>query len=114
MQESVQALTDKIYQEGVAKAEVRGEQIIAEAKDKALNIVNQAEAKAEEIIAKAEQKAADLKTKVDAELRLSARQAIGSLKHDITQRLTVKRCVMPNHLQAWHDHHSNAALALMK
>lgn len=84
MQESVQALTDKIFQEGVAKAEARGEKIIAEAKDKALNIVNQAEAKAEEIIAKAEQKAADLKTKVDAELRLSARQAIGSLKQKMT------------------------------
>jgi V/A-type H+-transporting ATPase subunit E len=84
MQESVQALTEKIYQEGVVKAEARGEEIIAEAKQKALNIVNQAEAKAEDIIAKAEQKAADLKTKVDAELRLSARQAIGSLKQKMT------------------------------
>ncbi len=87
MQESVQALTDKIYQEGIAKAESEGQEIINEAKEKAREIVTKAEAKANEIVSNAEQRAADLKTKVDAELRLSARQAIGMLKQRITDLL---------------------------
>ncbi len=84
MQQSVQALTEKIYQEGVVKAEAKGEEIIAEAKQKALSIVDEAQAKADKIIAKAEQKAKDRRRKVDAELRLSARQALGTLKQRMT------------------------------
>ena len=87
MQESVQALTEKIYQEGIAKAENEGQEIVKEAKEKARKIVSKAEEKANEIVANAEKRAADLKTKVDAELRLSARQAIGMLKQRITDLL---------------------------
>jgi V/A-type H+-transporting ATPase subunit E len=84
MQESVQTLTQKIYNEGVAKAEADGEQIIIEAKQKAKEIIAKAESKAADLVSAAEKKAADLKTKIDAELRLSARQAVGALKQRIT------------------------------
>lgn len=84
MQQSVQALTEKIYNEGVTKAQAKGDEIIAEAKKKALSIVNEAQAKADKIMAKSEQKAKDRKTKVDAELRLSARQSLGMLKQKMT------------------------------
>ena len=87
MQESVQALTEKIYQEGIEKAEEKGQQIIADATEKAKDIVAKAQEKAGEIITNAEKRAADLKTKVDAELRLSARQAMGMLKQRITDLL---------------------------
>lgn len=87
MQESVQALTEKIYQEGIEKAEEKGKQIVSEATEKAKDIVAKANDKADEIIANAEKRAADLKTKVDAELRLSARQAVGMLKQRITDLL---------------------------
>lgn len=84
MQESVQALTEKIYREGVTKAEAKGEEIIADARQKALGIVKEAQAKADKIIEQAEQKANNRKTKVEAELRLSARQSLGMLKQKIT------------------------------
>jgi V/A-type H+-transporting ATPase subunit E len=90
MQESVQALTDKIYQEGIEKAEEKGQQIIEDAKEKAQGLVSKAQEKADEIIANAEKRAADLKTKVDAELRLSSRQALGMLKQRITDLLILE------------------------
>ena len=83
MEESVQALTEKIYREGITKAEQRGEEIIDEAREKALKIVDEAQQQADAILSKAEKKAADMRRKVDAELRLSARQAKGELKQKI-------------------------------
>lgn len=84
MQSTIDALTQKIYQEGIAKAEEDGQKIIEQATQKALDIVNKAEAKAAEIINGAERKAAEHKAKVEAELRLSSRQAVGLLKQRIT------------------------------
>jgi V/A-type H+-transporting ATPase subunit E len=87
MQQSVQALTEKIYHEGITKAEEDGAKIISEAKEKSREIVAKAEARASEILASADKKAAELRMRIDAELRLSARQALGELKQRITDLL---------------------------
>ena len=87
MHRSVEELTKKIYQEGVEKAEARGEEIVGDAKRRAQDIVANAEAKAREIIEKAEKNAADLKVKQESEMRLASRQAIGLLKQRITDLL---------------------------
>ena len=87
MHKSVEELTKKIYQEGVEKAEAKGENIVNDAKRKAQDIVASAEAKAREIIENAEKSAADLKVKQESEMRLASRQALGLLKQRITDLL---------------------------
>jgi V/A-type H+-transporting ATPase subunit E len=84
MQESIQQLTDKIYREGVEKAEQRSKEILEEAARKSRELVDEAESKARQIIDNAERKATELKLKNEAEMRLSARQAMGMLKNRIT------------------------------
>ena len=87
MQNSVEELTRKIYNEGIEKAEARGEEIKSDARKKAQEIISKAEAKAQEIVENAEKYSSDLKLKQEAELRLSSRQAIGTLKQRITDLL---------------------------
>lgn len=84
MQESIQQLTEKIYREGVEKAEERAQIILEDAARKARDVVDEAEAKARQILEQAEIKATELKLKNEAEMRLSARQAMGMLKQRIT------------------------------
>ncbi|MBL7844354.1 MAG: hypothetical protein KF846_12955 [Cyclobacteriaceae bacterium] len=88
MHESVQQLTNKIYQEGIEKAEVRAKEILDDAAQKSRDLVDEAEAKARIIIENAERKATELKLKNEAEMRLSARQAMGTLKQRITDLVT--------------------------
>jgi len=83
MTDTVQLLTEKIYREGVEKAENRGQELIDEARKKAREIVAEAEKKAQLIIETAEKNAASIKTKTEAEIRLASRQAIGDLKQRI-------------------------------
>jgi V/A-type H+-transporting ATPase subunit E len=84
MNESIQQLTDKIYQEGIEKAQKQAKEIIDEATKKGLSVVNQAEAKAKQIIESAERRALELKIKTETEMRLSARNAMVKLKQQIT------------------------------
>ena len=85
MNESVQQLTNKIYQEGIGKAEIRAKEMLDDAARKARELVDEAESRARQIIDNAERKAAELKLKNEAEMRISARQAMGTLKQRITE-----------------------------
>jgi len=87
---SVQELTNKIYQEGVEKAEKQGEVIIQESREKAISIVEAAEVKAREIIESAERHALEIKARNDAEMKLASRQVLGDLKQRITDLIIYK------------------------
>jgi len=100
MQESIQQLTEKIYREGVEKAEERAQIIIEDAAQKARDLVDDAQEKAKLILEQAEKKSAELRLKNEAEMRLSARQAMGMLKQRITD------------LVIWHLNHEPLRNAL--
>ena len=85
MNESIEQLANKIYQEGVGKAEIRAKEIMDEATSKARRIVEEAEAKARHIIENTERNATELRAKYEAEMRISARQALSALKQRITE-----------------------------
>ena len=75
MENKLQELTDKLYNEGLSKGKAEGEVLLAKAKSDAAEIVAAAEKEAKEIIAKAEKQAADYKTKVAGDLKMAASQA---------------------------------------
>ena len=84
MENKLDVLTKKLYEEGIGKANQEAEQIVAKAREEAAKLMADAEAKAKEIQAGAQAEAENLKKKAESEMALSARQAITALKQDIT------------------------------
>ena len=90
MSNKLQELTDKIYQEGVAKGNEEAEKLISSAKNEAEEIVKNAKKEAEKIIAEADKKANEKLATTDSEIKLSAKQALNSLKQDIINMINGK------------------------
>jgi len=83
MQNKLQELTDKLYNEGLSKGKEEGEAILAAAKKEAEVIVAAARKEAEAIIADAQKQADDLKSKVNSDVKMAASQALQSTKKDV-------------------------------
>ena len=90
MENKLQELTQKLYNEGVEKANAEADKIIAEAKSEAEKIKQDAEKEAKKIVADAEQKSAEIKKNVDAELNLAAKQSVREVKQKITDMIVSK------------------------
>ena len=83
MQNKLQELTDKLYNEGLSKGRQEGEQILADARKQADKLVAQAKAQAESIVAQARKEAADLKHKADSDLALASRETLSRTRQSI-------------------------------
>ena len=83
MEDRLQSLTDKIYQEGVEKGHEEARKIIAEAQSKADNLISDANKESEKIIEQAKKEAEELKKNSQAELTLSGKQALSALKQEM-------------------------------
>ena len=90
MQNKLQELTEKLYNEGLSKGKQEGEEILAKAKVQADEIIAKAKAEAEAIVAAAHKDAADLKTKVEGDLKMAASQSIAATKKDIETLVVAK------------------------
>ena len=88
MENKIQELTEKIFNEGVEKGRVEAERIVSDAKAEAAAIIKRAEAEAEEIAAKARKAAAELDANTRSELKLYGAQAIGALKSEVATIVT--------------------------
>ena len=90
MQNKLQELTDRLYNEGLSKGKQEGEAIVGEAKAKAEAILSDARKEAEDIIAKARREAEELKTRVTGDLRMAAAQSMAATKQDIERLVVMK------------------------
>ena len=90
MQNKLQELTDKLYNEGLSKGKQEGEEILAKAKVQAEEIVAKAKAEAAAIVAAANKDAEDLKTKVQGDLKMAAAQSVAATKKDIETLVVTK------------------------
>ena len=90
MQNKLQELTDKLYNEGLSKGKQEGEEILAKAKVQAEEIVAKAKAEAAAIVAAANKDAEDLKTKVQGDLKMAAAQSVAATKKDIETLVVAK------------------------
>jgi len=95
MENKLEELTDRLYKEGVDKANKEAEQIVADAKKKAEEIEKKAQQDAEEVKKKAKAEADDLKKRVETEVKQASLQTIRSLKQDITGMVTMKAVQEP-------------------
>jgi V/A-type H+-transporting ATPase subunit E len=87
MQNKLQELTDKLYNEGLSKGKQEADEMVAKAKREAATILEEAKSDSERIISQAKKEAADLKQKMEAEIQMAFRQTITSLKNQIENTL---------------------------
>jgi V/A-type H+-transporting ATPase subunit E len=87
MSDKLRLLTDKIYREGVEKAQSEAERILAAAKSEAEQLRSEAQAERNRTLHAAEAQAAAMKRQVGAEITLAARKASGQLKQDLRRLL---------------------------
>lgn len=90
MQNKLQELTDKLYNEGLSKGKQEGDAYLAKAQAQADAIIAEANEKAAAIIKAAEKDAKDLKTKVEGDLKMAANQSIEATKQDIEHLIVSK------------------------
>jgi V/A-type H+-transporting ATPase subunit E len=88
--DKLQELTQKLYDEGLAKGKQEGEALLQKAAAEAEDIVNQAKEEAEAILARARKEAADFKVKVEGDVKMAASQAVQATRTDIENLVVTK------------------------
>ena len=81
MENKLQELTKKLYDEGLEKGRAEADRLVGEAKNEAAKIVAEARAQAEEIVKKARDK---------AEIALAGKQAAAKIKSEIASMIVAK------------------------
>lgn len=90
MENKLQQLTQKLYDEGLEKGRAEADKLVADAKAEAREIVAEARAEAEEIVKKAEAKAEDVSKNTMTEISLAGKQAVGRIKSEIASLIIAK------------------------
>ena len=90
MQNKLQELTDKLYNEGLSKGKQEAEQMKANAKNEAAQIIAEAKEQAQQILAKAQSEAAELKSKTENDVKMASLQAFTAVKQQIESVITAK------------------------
>lgn len=83
MQNKLQELTDKLYNEGLSKGKQEGEELLAKAKVQAEEMVAKAEAEAAQIVAAAQKQADEIRSKVASDIRMTSTQSLAATRKDI-------------------------------
>lgn len=87
MAEELQSLLDRIYSEGVNKAEAERKNIIDKARSEAAAIVAEAKSAAEKIVAEAGAEAEKLQQRAESAVRQAARDILLKLKTELESRI---------------------------
>ena len=93
MENKLQELTRKLYDEGLEKGRADADKLVADAKAEAARLVAEAKAEAEAIVKAAEAKAEDLRKNSMAEISLAGKQAVAKLKEQVAEMIIAKSTV---------------------
>ncbi len=90
MENKLQDLTQKIYTEGVIKAQEEANAILGKARKDADELLKSAQKQAAEIVEKANHEAQTLRRNTESELAMSVKQAINAFKQELTNLVSTK------------------------
>lgn len=90
MDNKIEQLTKKLYDEGVSKGLKESEDIVTKAKAEAEMIIADAKENAAQIVEKSKQEASELSKNSRTELSLAAKQIVSDLKTQIVNTITLK------------------------
>ena len=93
--DKLQELTQKLYDEGLAKGKQEGEAVLQKAVEEAGSIVKKAQEEAEAIIARARKEADDFKVKVEGDVKMASMQALQATRADIENLVIAKAVDAP-------------------
>ena len=102
MANTIKALTDKLYEEGLQKGKAESQRMIEEAEKQSAAIIRDAQKKADELIADAHKQAKDLSENTMKELSLASNQALSDIKQSVKEMLT-KAAVTNKPAEAFND-----------
>lgn len=95
MQNKLQELTEKIYNEGLSKGTEEANQLVANAKVEAAKIISEAKKEAEKIVSDASARSAEIKKNAETEVEISVKQVITTLKQDISKLIETQVIQVP-------------------
>ena len=90
MENKLQQLTQKLYDEGLEKGRSEADKLVADAKEEARKIVADAKREADDILKKAEAKAEDVAKNTMTEIALAGKQAVAKIKAEIETLIVAK------------------------
>ena len=90
MQNKLQELTDKLYNEGLSKGKKEGEIILEQARKQAEEIIAESKKEAGAIVGAAKKEAEELRTNVESDLKMAADQTLAALRQEIAKLITAK------------------------
>lgn len=90
MENKLQELTQKLYDEGLEKGRAEADKLVADAKDEAARIVSEARAQAEDIVKKAQEKADDAAKNTMTEITLAGKQAVAKIQSEIATMIVAR------------------------
>lgn len=90
MENKLQQLTQKLYDEGLEKGRFEAERLVVDAKANAAKILSEAKSEAEAIVKQAQVKAEDVEKNTMTEITLAGKQAVAKIKAEIAEMITVK------------------------
>ena len=90
MQNKLQELTDKLYNEGLAKGKQDAENLVASAREEADKIVAEAKRQAAKILADAARQAEDLKARTEGDIKMASTKAVAALRQQIEQMVSAR------------------------
>ena len=92
--DKIQELTQKLYEQGLAKGKEEGEAILAKAREEAQALLKKAQEEAGAIVEQARREAADYRTQVEGDVKLAATQSLQATRSAV-ENLIVAKAVAP-------------------
>ena len=88
MENKLQKLTEKLYNEGLSKGKQEADKVLEQAQIEAKECIEKATLQAQQIIEDARRQADELKKNTATEIALAARQSVGAVKEQIQNVIT--------------------------
>ncbi|MCI1779842.1 MAG: hypothetical protein LKI53_07805 [Bacteroidales bacterium] len=95
MENKLQALTDKLYEEGLSKGKHEAEEMKAQAEKEADKIISDAKKQAGEILEKARRESTELQEKTASDIKMASGQLFTSVKQKLEQVILTKAVKEP-------------------
>lgn len=83
MQDKLQELMDKLYNDGLSKGRKEADELVAKASREAEEILSDARDKAAKILSRAEQEAGDIRSRIANDIRMASAQSLSATRQAI-------------------------------
>lgn len=95
MQNKLQELTDRLYEEGLSKGRMEADALLESARKQADEIVAKAREEAEAIRSDAEKRAVKIRNMVQGDIKMASSQAIAALKQQVENMVLTQAVAKP-------------------